>query len=265
MQISIITPTFNALSSLKRTIRSIQEMDAEVEHVIMDGGSTDGTIEYLNGLQLGSVQIFSGMDEGMYDAIQKGFQKCSGEIFCWLNAGDIYFPWTGSVVEETFRCNPRIQWVTGVPCTLHDSRSVEICSYIPVYYQSVIRKGLHNGWHLPLIQQESTFWTRDLWNRAAAACILMGQGRGRGFACDYNLWRRFAEFERLYTVRSPLAAFAITPGQISEKHRVQYFQECGVSHVPPKPNWFLHQIFKLTSIIRTRESVFPKAGLSVGM
>ncbi len=256
--ISVITPTFNALDSLKRTIRSIQEMNVELEHVIIDGGSTDGTIDYINELRQNSIRFVTGKDEGMYDAIQNGFSRAVGDIQCWLNAGDLYFPWTGSVVEETFRTNRRIQWLTGVPCTLYSAKQVESCSYTPIYHQSIIRKGFHNGCHLPLIQQESTFWTRDLWNRSSGSAILKGQGRGKGFACDYKLWRRFAEYEKLYTVRSPLAAFAVTPGQISEKHRVKYFEECGVSHVPEKPNWVFHQLFKIVSVACTRNAVFPR-------
>jgi len=195
----------------------------------------------------------------MYDAIEKGFQIAKGDIFCWLNAGDIYFPWTASAVEETFKKFPSIDWLTGVPCTLHDFSRVEICSYTPIYSQWVIRKGFHNGHRLPLIQQESTFWTQGLWERSDAAEILRGQGRGKGYACDYKLWCRFAQFSKLHTVRSPLAAFAVTPGQISEKHRAQYFRECGVPFVPARPNQALHQMFKLLSVIRARRSVFAGA------
>lgn len=253
--ISIVTPTYNSIVLLKRTIEFIRLNSSNREHIIIDGGSSDGTVEYLRSLNDSHIRFISEPDQGMYDAIQKGFAIAKGEYLGWLNAGDYYYPWTLSTVTGVFQKLPTVEWVTGVPARMYPSGNVEISSYIPIYSSYFVRRGLCNGKVLPLIQQESTFWRKSLWDRSKAKEILQGKGRSCGIASDYKLWCHLANFAELYTVRTPLAAFTVTPGQISEKYRLQYFLDCGLQRIPKKPNWFSHQAFKLLSIATARKAI----------
>lgn len=253
--ISIVTPTFNSLQLLMRTIELIKSSSSNHEHIIVDGGSTDGTVEYLKSLKQPNIRFVSEPDQGMYDAIQKGMGMAQGTYLGWLNAGDYYYPWTLTTVCGVFDKLKTVEWLTGVPARMYPSGNVEISSYTPIYWRWIVKRGLCNGKVLPLIQQESTFWRKSLWERSCAKEVLQGQGRGRGIASDFKLWCRFANFADLYTIRTPLAAFAITPGQLSEKHRLQYFQDCGLKKIPAQPNLFFHQSFKLFSIALGRRAI----------
>ena len=93
MNISIVTVTYNAEHTLQRTLDSVaSQKDVEFEHLIIDGSSTDGTVEILNNYKQANPQmdivIVSEPDKGLYDAMNKGLQKARGEFVCFLNAGD---------------------------------------------------------------------------------------------------------------------------------------------------------------------------------
>ena len=120
MKFSIITPSLNQLDYLKRCIASVADQrGVEVEHIVMDGGSTDGTVEWLevaterystDTYQLSSV---SEADEGMYEALNKGFDRASGDVFSWLNCDEQYLPWTLQEVADYFARHPDIDFACG--------------------------------------------------------------------------------------------------------------------------------------------------------
>ena len=103
-RISIVTPTFNSEEYLETCILSIRNQHYEnLEHIIVDGGSTDSTLEIIRKYELDyPLRWISEPDDGMYDAINKGFSMSSGDILAWLNSDDFYFPWTCEVVAGTF-------------------------------------------------------------------------------------------------------------------------------------------------------------------
>ena len=120
MKFSIITPAFNQLSYLKRCVASIADQKGvDVEHIVIDGGSTDGTVEWL--METTSQQIagnyhlafVSEADEGMYDALNKGFSQASGDIFAWLNCDEQYLPETLATVSGFFGGRPEIDLLNG--------------------------------------------------------------------------------------------------------------------------------------------------------
>ena len=108
--ISIVTVVFNALEPLRRTIASVQGQDTDnSEHVIIDGGSTDGTLEYLNSLAAGRVRWISEPDNGIYDAMNKGLGIARGRYVHFLNAGDTFVhPGTLREVEPLLHESPTI-------------------------------------------------------------------------------------------------------------------------------------------------------------
>jgi len=90
MTISIITPTFNSVATLRDTLESVaRQLHAEVEHIIVDGGSNDGTLDIVREFPH-VARVISEPDEGLYDAINKGIRAASGEVVGVLNSDDFY-------------------------------------------------------------------------------------------------------------------------------------------------------------------------------
>jgi len=105
--VSIITPSYNQVKYLEDTIQSVIQQDyPNLEYIIVDGGSTDGSPEVIERYQDKFAWWVSESDQGQADAINKGFRKATGEIIAWLNSDDLYLPGTISSAVELFQKNP---------------------------------------------------------------------------------------------------------------------------------------------------------------
>jgi glycosyltransferase involved in cell wall biosynthesis len=214
--ISIITPVYNLAAYLETTMRSVLETPiAGLEYIVMDGGSTDGSVEIIRRYADRLAYWQSEPDEGMYDAINKGFERSTGEIMGWLNADDIYFPWTLRLVQRIFADFPEVEWLTTMhPVLLSVDEVPYTLTTIHGYDRRQALRGLYIGGSSRVarsfIQQESTFWRRSLWDRAGSSLNTRYQ-----LAADYELWMRFFSYAELVGVRSPLAGFRTRPGQLS--------------------------------------------------
>lgn len=111
--ITIITPSYNQGNFLERTIQSVHtHSEINIEHIVMDGGSTDETTEILKKYQ-NQIIAFSEHDNGQAHAVNKGFKLAQSEIIGWLNSDDIYYPSTLNFVIEFFKQNPTINVLYG--------------------------------------------------------------------------------------------------------------------------------------------------------
>jgi len=109
---SIITPTYNCGKFLKANIENLRMQSYKnYEHIVVDGGSIDNTIDLLKSYQ--NIKWISEKDEGMYDAINKGIKISSGNIIAYLNADDRYFPYTLEKVAEVFSEYTDVDFVYG--------------------------------------------------------------------------------------------------------------------------------------------------------
>ncbi len=120
MKFSIITPSFNQLPYLKRCVASVSDQQGvDIEHIIIDGGSADGTVEWLKEsaekLSAGRYHLtfVSEVDEGMYDALNKGFDQASGDVYAWLNCDEQYLPGALQGVARGFRGHPASDLIYG--------------------------------------------------------------------------------------------------------------------------------------------------------
>src|ERR1035437_8512433 len=114
-RISLVTPSFNQAPFLEATIRSVLDQDyAALEYVIVDGGSTDGSVEIIRKYQGRLAYWCSEPDQGQYDAINKGFARSTGHIMAWINADDMFFPWTFQLVADVFSMFPDVSWITSL-------------------------------------------------------------------------------------------------------------------------------------------------------
>jgi hypothetical protein len=160
-------------------------------------------------------------DKGQYEAINKGFAVSSGRVMAWLNSDDMYVSNSFSIVGSIFATlGESVQWITGIParwdendvlCGVHNLRTYE-CSWI--------RLGLYEGRALGWMQQESTFWSRDLWIRAGGFVKADIQ-----FAADFDLWRRFACHADLYSPTVILGGFRLHNQQKTALNLRRYYEE----------------------------------------
>ena len=208
-RISVITSCYNAASYIRQTLESVLSQNARnLEYIVVDAGSTDGTMAIIDDYRDRLAVVISEPDDGHYHGVQKGFARATGDIFAFLNADDLYMPWTISVVTEIFGQLQDVSWITGLPSYLNQrSQCTRISSVAAAYPRAYIR----NGWfRTPLgneLQQESMFWRRGLWEAVG------GFNFSFKLAADFELWMRFAQHSGLASVSIPLAAFRRRPGE----------------------------------------------------
>lgn len=197
--ISVVTPSFNQASYLEATINSILNQNyPNLQYVIIDGGSTDGSLEIIQKYSDHLHYWESKADGGHAEALNHGFSKTSGDIMAWLNSDDKYFPWTLQTVAEIFQQFEDVSWIVGTNSWWHENGILrETRLELKNIYDYLIG---NYAW----IQQESVFWRRALWEDAGAKVDESYQ-----FMVDGELWCRFFELTRLYHVHAVLGGYRI--------------------------------------------------------
>lgn len=219
-RISIVTPCFNQAEFLERTLDSVLSQGyPNLEYVVVDGGSTDGSVEIIRRHERHLHAWVSEPDQGHYDAVNKGFRRTTGDVMAWLNGDDLYFSFCLRTVGSIFSELPSVEWLTSAYAPTWDAAG--FCIDVTPF-KGFAREAFVDGANLPatklerkagfrFIQQESTFWRRSLWERAGGAISLE-----RDLAGDFDLWSRFYRFADLHAVTSPLGGFRQRAGQRSE-------------------------------------------------
>jgi glycosyltransferase involved in cell wall biosynthesis len=207
-KISIVTPSFNQAEYLESTIRSVIDQNyPNLEYIIIDGGSTDKSIEIIKKYADKITYWVSEEDKGQYDAINKGFSMSTGEIMGWINSSDILYPWTLKIIAEIFYSFPQVQWLTGMQTALY---SIDGPYVINVSREKNIYDFLAGNYRW--IQQESTFWSRVLWNKSGGKLDISVK-----YAEDFGLWLRFFKYAELYNVNTILGGFRYHHNNRGEK------------------------------------------------
>lgn len=220
-KISIVTPVYNGEQFIEKNIKSIINQNYKnYEHIIMDGGSTDATLEIVKKYQdKYPVIIISEKDNGMYDAICKGFCEATGEIYAWINADDTYRPWAFQIMNHVI--SDKVSWCTAIPTWQNENDIVYSVGGPYLYNRKWIKKGLYDGRCFRFIQQESTFWSASLWKSVNFDKIAKYKLAG-----DFQLWKMFADITELYTVQTIIGGFRIHDGQKSQDI-LAYYNEAG--------------------------------------
>ena len=219
-KISIVTPSFNQAGFIERTIQSVlkQQVDKEVEYIVIDGGSTDGTTDILK--KFGErLRFTSGPDKGMSDALNQGFAMCTGEVIGWLNSDDLYIPGTLQTVAGYFTDHPDCLWVYG-KCLMVDENDREIRKWITSYKA---RKAAVFSYRRLLVEnfisQRSGFFRRSIFEKTGFLDINLKT------AMDYDLWLRFARLGEPGVIHDFLASFRVHHQSISARNFRKQFQE----------------------------------------
>lgn len=224
LKFTVVTPVLNGEKYIAETIESV--IDQSYPHwryIIMDGGSTDATVEISRKYaELDSrISVLSEPDQGMYDAVIKGLQSDDGDICCWINADDKYVPWSFSLVADAV--NKGHEWVTGINAYWDSQGRLCFLDFPTIYPRKLIKSGYFNGKGLGWIQQEGTFFTRRLFSKLSRQQI--EKIRSMRLAGDFLLWKLLAEHSALKPLQTILGGFRMHEGNMSKLSMVQYYDE----------------------------------------
>jgi glycosyltransferase involved in cell wall biosynthesis len=146
--VSIITPSFNRAEFIEDTIRSVSSQSYQrLEYIVIDGASTDGTLDILEThAQAGALRFLSEPDKGMYDAINKGLSMAQGEILCYLNSDDRYFPWSVETAVRYLAQNRAVDIVYGDTLVLDLEKNRKTINIMPTFTSLWLKCGgiIHN-------------------------------------------------------------------------------------------------------------------------
>jgi glycosyltransferase involved in cell wall biosynthesis len=210
LSISVVTPSLNQARFLNETILSVLGQDyPRLEYVVVDGGSTDGSVEIIERHRPRLHYFVSEPDSGHARALNKGFAHTSGEIMAWLNSDDMYLPWTFRTVSEIFESFPDVNWIVGLNTWWNENGAMIATGYI---YNNIFDylSGKFFG-----IQQESVFWRRSLWERAGGSV-----DENYKFMVDAELWTRFFVLDNLWHAGCVLSGY-----RMHRENRANRFQD----------------------------------------
>lgn len=196
--VSIITPSFNQAAFLESTLLSVLEQDyPRIEYIVVDGGSTDGSLEILRRYASRLARWVSEPDEGQTDAINKGFGLARGEILAWLNSDDVYYPGAVAQAVAYLQAHPEVGMVHGAAYYIDEQgRPVGRFPSAPMGHAE-LRRGA------PKIAQQSAFLRASAWR------IVAPLDASFFYAMDYDLWVRLSAVTPLAHVPSVWAGFRL--------------------------------------------------------
>lgn len=197
--VSIVTPSYNQAAYLEATLRSVLEQDyPRLEYLVVDGGSTDGSVEIIQEYADRLAWWVSEKDRGQTDALNKGFARARGDILAWLNSDDTYNPGAISEAVAFMQANPETGLVYGEADYIDEQGRV--IGRFPAAQTDYRR--LRRGYvHVP---QQSAFFRGDLWRQVGPL------DPSFYFAMDYDLWVRLAK----------LAPVRYLPGRVWANFRI---------------------------------------------
>ncbi len=197
---SIVTPSYNQGHFLEETILSVlNQRYPHIEYIIVDGGSTDNSVEIIKRYESKLAWWVSEKDRGQAHAINKGLERVTGDIVAYLNSDDVFLPGAFDMVAKTFMERPHINWLAG-SCLLFGN-AAEACVKHPTPAPDVA------SWlYFNRLPQQSTFWRRSVMQKHG-----LFEEKFR-YSFDYEYWVRLVHGgERCEVLDFPLAGFRLHP------------------------------------------------------
>lgn len=214
--VTVITPCRNAEDLIARTAESVMQQTAvqsgrvALQYLVCDGASTDRTLAIVREICGDRADVRSAKDGGMYEALAGGFRRAEGDVVCYLNAGDYYAPHALEIVADVFSENARIDWLMGLHVVYNDRGHV-IRAHIPFRCRRrLLRKGLLYKIVPFGVQQESTFWRREMLD-----LVDLDELATFRLAGDAYLWQRFASRCEPVMIETYLGGWTRHEGQLS--------------------------------------------------
>ncbi|MCL0082949.1 glycosyltransferase [Thermodesulfovibrionales bacterium] len=195
-KISIVTPSYNQGQFLERTILSVLNQNyPNLEYIIIDGGSTDRSVEIIKKYEEYLAYWVSEKDKGQSDAINKGFQKSTGKILAYINSDDTYNPEAFLKIAKAFNESPKTDLMFGNVNYInsHDNLVGE-CRFTKFDVSTLIYEGGN-------LHQPGVFWIRDTYEKIG------GFNPKYRFCMDFDFFCRVAEIGNLNNIREYIANF----------------------------------------------------------
>jgi len=197
--VSIITPSFNQGRFLEETLLSVARQNyAPIEHIVVDGGSTDGSVEILRKNEHLLAGWVSEPDKGQSDAIRKGFSMAKGSILAWLNSDDLLAPSAVRIAVDYFQRDPSLGVVYGDRLHIDARGNVVGVRRCPEYYPGMLSR------HKTL-PQETTFFRRSVYEEAGGIDVSLH------YVMDFDLWCRLAKVTRFRHIPAFMGYFREQP------------------------------------------------------
>jgi glycosyltransferase involved in cell wall biosynthesis len=216
-KITLVTAVYNGEEYLEATIRSVVEQGyPNLEYIVVDDGSTDGTVEIIRKYE-GQVSCwFSQTNQGLFAALNAGFARSTGEIMGWLNSSDLLQVNGLFTVGSIFRALRDVEWITGRPTKISATGMTIDVLPVPRWSQGRFLAGANK-----YIQQESTFWRRSLWERAGGRLSTAYRAEG-----DFELWVRLFRHAQLYSVNALIGGYRLHDHALSSSNMERYNRNC---------------------------------------
>jgi glycosyltransferase involved in cell wall biosynthesis len=156
-KISVITPSFNQARFLEKTIRSVLEQGyPRLEYIIVDGGSTDGSVDIIQRYAGHLAYWVSEPDRGQSDAINKGLRRATGEWVAWQNSDDIYYPGVFHDLAVAAARHPEVGLIIGDMMLIDENdRPLRDIRYVKPSYNALLAEGM-------LLANQASFWRRQV-------------------------------------------------------------------------------------------------------
>ncbi len=206
--VSVVTPTLQRADLLERTLRSVRaQTHPNVEHIVVDGGSTDRTVAILKRYSgTYNLRWISESDHGMYDAVNKGLRMAKGEIVAYLNSDDLYLPWSVEVAVEAFRRHPEADAIYGDAIRVDEIRQWIVPVFTPPFSAAAMAA-------YGTLLQPSVFLRRRVVD------ALGGFDETFAYVADLEFWLRAARRFRFIHVSEFLAVDRRHAAMLSETRR----------------------------------------------
>lgn len=202
IRISVVTPSYNQAKYIEQTILSVLGQDyPHIEYIVMDGGSTDGSVDIIRKYADRLAYWCSEPDGGQADAIANGFERATGDILCWLNSDDVFLPGALRAVANYFAQHPAVEAVSGGVLRV-DSSGRPFGHH--AYAYELGARATYN-W-LRFYGQDGVIQAGTFWRRSSYEAV-GGLNRELQYIMDRDLFVRLAKRRRFGRLPQLLAAF----------------------------------------------------------
>ena len=259
-RISIVTPSYNQGRYLESAIISvIGQRYPNLEYIVLDGGSTDNSVELIKKYESHIAHWESRPDRGQADAINRGFSMATGDIFAWLNSDDMHLPNTLNYVARQFTLLDDMDILFG-NC-LHFNQEAKSAAGSDV-------EGYHRRYDIELcdyIIQPSCFWKRSIWNAVGELKANLEYGLDwdwfiRANRCGAR-FRAFGEFLSIYRIHPQYKTGIGGLKRIQELagiYRAHHSEQIASSYFRLKTNATIRRLNSLMTRARVQKFLDPK-------
>ncbi len=239
-RITIVTPSFNQEVFLELTLRSVLSQNyPNLEYIVMDGGSTDGSVGVIRRYASRLTHWESGKDKGQADAISRGFANGSGEVFGYLNSDDLLLPGCLNTVGRFFAARPDVDLLVGNTLVIDAESRV-------ITYNWAAQVGFKGLLYYPGgFSQPSSFWRRQAYERAGGLDV------GMRFCLDLDLYLRLLRCGKAARVSKFLGAFRLhetsktaTLQEVADAEREIVYQRYQTGKISPVTRRLLYHFYR---------------------